>query len=174
MPQKIIFNRANNSLKKGIPRRRITKIEKISKNLTSSKYFPKNGHFLSRAADCFCLFIVNVRQNQHLLIFESFRKQFLQKGENVFEKMRKQKCSFQPKLVFLLGYLLHWYSGIQCSETAQYWIWNAKGTVSRDFRLLVFFMNQLPTPLSIPLGPFRMFFENSWRYLQLMVHHRCR
>jgi hypothetical protein len=30
-----------------------------------------------------------------------------------------------------------------------------KGTVSRDFLLLVFFMNQFP--LSIPLGPFRIF-----------------
>jgi hypothetical protein len=33
-----------------------------------------------------------------------------------------------------------------------------KGTVSRDFLLLVFFMNQFPPkPLSIPLGPFRIF-----------------
>ncbi len=33
-----------------------------------------------------------------------------------------------------------------------------KGTVSRYFLLLVFFMNQFPPkPLSIPLGPFRIF-----------------
>jgi hypothetical protein len=33
-----------------------------------------------------------------------------------------------------------------------------KGTVSRDFLLLVFFMNQFPLkPLSIPLGLFRIF-----------------
>ncbi len=33
-----------------------------------------------------------------------------------------------------------------------------KGTVPRDFRPLVFFMNQFPPkPLSIPLGPFRFF-----------------
>ncbi len=33
-----------------------------------------------------------------------------------------------------------------------------KGTVSRDFLLLVFFMNQFPPkPLSIPLGPFQIF-----------------
>ncbi len=33
-----------------------------------------------------------------------------------------------------------------------------KGTVSRDFLLLVFFMNQVsPNPLSIPLGPFQIF-----------------
>ncbi len=39
-----------------------------------------------------------------------------------------------------------------------------KGTVPRDFRLLVFFMDQFPPqPLSIPLG----------RYSQLEVHHRC-
>ncbi len=35
-----------------------------------------------------------------------------------------------------------------------------KGTVSRNFRLLVFFMNQFPPkPLSIPLGPIRIFSE---------------
>ncbi len=33
-----------------------------------------------------------------------------------------------------------------------------KGTVSRDFSLLVFFINQFPPqPQSIPLGPFRIF-----------------
>jgi hypothetical protein len=32
-----------------------------------------------------------------------------------------------------------------------------KGTVSRDFLLLVFFINQFPPPQSIPLGPFRIF-----------------
>jgi hypothetical protein len=33
-----------------------------------------------------------------------------------------------------------------------------KGTVSRDFLLLAFFMNQFPPKaLSIPLGPFRIF-----------------
>jgi hypothetical protein len=33
-----------------------------------------------------------------------------------------------------------------------------KGTVSRDFLLLVFFLNQLPPPPRIiPLGPFRIF-----------------
>jgi hypothetical protein len=33
-----------------------------------------------------------------------------------------------------------------------------KGTVPRDFRLLVFFMNPFPpSPLSIPLGPFQIF-----------------
>ncbi len=36
-------------------------------------------------------------------------------------------------------------------------------------------MNQFPpTLMSIPLGPFWIYFENSGRYLQLMVHHRCR
>jgi hypothetical protein len=37
-----------------------------------------------------------------------------------------------------------------------------KGTVPRDFRLLVYIK-----PLSIPLGPIRLFFENSRRYSQL-------
>ncbi len=32
-----------------------------------------------------------------------------------------------------------------------------KGTVSRDFLLLVFFMNQFPQPQSIPFRPFRIF-----------------
>jgi hypothetical protein len=33
-----------------------------------------------------------------------------------------------------------------------------KGTVSRDFLLLIFFMNQFsPQPQSIPLGPFQVF-----------------
>jgi hypothetical protein len=32
-----------------------------------------------------------------------------------------------------------------------------KGTVSRDFLLLVIFLNQFPPSLIIPLGPFRIF-----------------
>jgi hypothetical protein len=42
-----------------------------------------------------------------------------------------------------------------CTST---WSQMFKGTVSRDFRLLVFFIESVsPKPLSIPLGPFRIF-----------------
>jgi hypothetical protein len=44
-----------------------------------------------------------------------------------------------------------------------------KGTVSRDFLLLVFFINQFP-----PIWANSKFFENSRRYSQLKVDHRCR
>ncbi len=50
-----------------------------------------------------------------------------------------------------------------------------KWTVPRDFRLLVFFNESVsPKPLSISLGSFRVFFENSQWYSQLKVHRRCR
>jgi hypothetical protein len=43
-----------------------------------------------------------------------------------------------------------------------------KGTVSRDFLLLVFFLESVsPKPLIIPLGLFQIFSKNSWRYLPL-------
>ncbi len=42
-----------------------------------------------------------------------------------------------------------------------------KGTVSRDFLLLVFFLNQFPPSLWLYC------FENSRRYSQLKVCHRC-
>jgi hypothetical protein len=48
-----------------------------------------------------------------------------------------------------------------------------KGTVSRDFSLLVFSSISSPQPQSIPLGPFQIF-ENSQRYSQLKVDQRCR
>jgi hypothetical protein len=48
-----------------------------------------------------------------------------------------------------------------------------KGTVSRDFRLLVFFMNQFPQVPEYTIRAVSNFFENSWRYSQLKVHHRC-
>ncbi len=48
-----------------------------------------------------------------------------------------------------------------------------KGTVSRDFLLLGFFHESVsPKPLSIPLGPFRIFSKISRRYSQLKVDHR--
>jgi hypothetical protein len=48
-----------------------------------------------------------------------------------------------------------------------------KGTVSRDFRLLVFFMDQFPPSIWVyHYGHFE-FFENSRRYSLLKVHHRC-
>ncbi len=50
-----------------------------------------------------------------------------------------------------------------------------KGTVPRDFRLHVFLMNQFPPSpwVRIPLEPFRIFFENFWRYSQLKVETCC-
>ncbi len=47
-----------------------------------------------------------------------------------------------------------------------------KGSLTRDIRLHVFFMNQCPPgPPSIPLEP--NFFENSRRYSRINVYHRC-
>jgi hypothetical protein len=50
-----------------------------------------------------------------------------------------------------------------------------KERVSQRFSTFGFFHESVsPKPLSIPLGPFQIFFENSRRYSQLKVHHRCR
>ncbi len=47
-----------------------------------------------------------------------------------------------------------------------------KGIVPRDFRFLVFFMDQFPrSPWVVAV---LNIFENSRRYSQLKVHHRCR
>jgi hypothetical protein len=53
-------------------------------------------------------------------------------------------------------------------------IMRLKGTVSRDFRLLVFFMNQFPPSPLYTIRAVSNFFENLRRYSQLKVHHRCR
>ncbi len=47
-----------------------------------------------------------------------------------------------------------------------------KGTVSRDFLLLVFFMNQFPQGPEYTIRAVSNFFENSRRYSQLKVGHR--
>ncbi len=47
-----------------------------------------------------------------------------------------------------------------------------KGTMSRDFLFLFFYESVSPQPQSLPLGPFRSFFENLRRYSQVEVHHR--
>ncbi len=47
-----------------------------------------------------------------------------------------------------------------------------KGTVSRDFLLLVFFMNQFPPVPEYLIRTVSDFFENSQRYSQVKVHHR--
>jgi hypothetical protein len=48
-----------------------------------------------------------------------------------------------------------------------------KGTVSRDFLLLVFFMNQFhPRSRVFPSNSVSIFFKNSRRYSQVKVHHR--
>ncbi len=49
-----------------------------------------------------------------------------------------------------------------------------KGTVPRDFRLLVFFMNQLPPSPWAYRRAVSNFFENTRRYSQLKVDHLCR
>ncbi len=48
-----------------------------------------------------------------------------------------------------------------------------KGIVSRDFRLLVFFMNQFPPSIWVYFYGHFEFFRNSRRYSRLKVHHRC-
>ncbi len=47
-----------------------------------------------------------------------------------------------------------------------------KGTVSRDFLLLVYFMNQFPQAPEYTIRAVSNFFENSRRYSQLKVDHR--
>ncbi len=47
-----------------------------------------------------------------------------------------------------------------------------KGTVSRDFLLLVFFMNQFPPAPEYSIQTVLNFFENSRRYSLVKVHHR--
>jgi hypothetical protein len=47
-----------------------------------------------------------------------------------------------------------------------------KGTVSRDFLLLVFFMNQFPPAPDYHIRTVSNFFENSRRYSQVKVHQR--
>ena len=47
-----------------------------------------------------------------------------------------------------------------------------KGTVSRDFSLLVFFINQFPPAPEYPIRTVSKFFENSRRYSQLKVDYR--
>ncbi len=60
------------------------------------------------------------------------------------------------------------------SNASPHLISHRKGTVSRDFLLLVFFINQFPPASEHPIWTVSNFFENSWRYSQLKVDHRCR
>ncbi len=46
--------------------------------------------------------------------------------------------------------------------------------MSRDFLLLVFFINQFPPSPEYPIMTVSNFFDNSRRYSQLKVDHRCR
>ncbi len=46
-----------------------------------------------------------------------------------------------------------------------------RGTVSRDFLLQVFFMNQFPPAPKYPIRTISNFVENSLRYSQVKVHH---
>ncbi len=55
-----------------------------------------------------------------------------------------------------------------------FWSNLLKGTVSRDFLLLVFFINQFPPAPEYPIWAVSNFFENSRRYSQIKVDHRCR
>ncbi len=48
-----------------------------------------------------------------------------------------------------------------------------KGAVSRDFLFLVLFTNQFPPAPEYCGKTVSNFFENSWRYSQLKVCHRC-
>ncbi len=52
-------------------------------------------------------------------------------------------------------------------------VYDIKGTVSRDFLLQVFFMNHLPQAPENNIRIISIFFENSRRYSQVKVHHRC-
>ncbi len=57
--------------------------------------------------------------------------------------------------------------------TSRWVVTTLKGTVSRDFLLLVFLWISLP-PAKYPIKTVSNFFENSRRYSQVKVHHRYR
>jgi hypothetical protein len=59
--------------------------------------------------------------------------------------------------LLLIAYIYHKKS---FKSLAAALLWTLKGTVSRDFLLLVFFMNQFPRPQSITIGTFHMFLKN--------------
>jgi hypothetical protein len=48
-----------------------------------------------------------------------------------------------------------------------------QGKVSRDFLLLVLLMNQFPPAQEYSIRTVTNFFENSRRYSQVKLHHRC-
>jgi hypothetical protein len=53
------------------------------------------------------------------------------------------------------------YGPVRVYSAFSNFLFTFKGTVSRDFLLLVFLMNQFPPqPQSIPIGPFKFFFES--------------
>jgi hypothetical protein len=62
------------------------------------------------------------------------------------------------------------------TRMSTYWISTCvdiKGTVSRDFLLQVFFMNHFPQAPENNVRVISNFFENSRRYSQAKVPHRC-
>jgi hypothetical protein len=48
-----------------------------------------------------------------------------------------------------------------------------KGSLTRDFRLQVFVINQCPSAPEYPIWTISNFFENSWRYSRMNVYQRC-
>ncbi len=52
--------------------------------------------------------------------------------------------------------------------------YNLKGSVSRDFSLLVFSSISFPPAPEYPIKTVSNFFENSRRYSELKIDHRCR
>ncbi len=61
---------------------------------------------------------------------------------------------------------------ISAEQLAKVLYFFIKGTVSRDFLLLVLFMNQFPPAPDYTIRAVSIFFENSRRYSQLQVCHR--
>ncbi len=76
----------------------------------------------------------------------------------------------------LLGYLTHWsflFGYYYTHLHITFPLTLIKGTVSRDFLLLVFFLNQFPQASDYTIRAVSNFFENSRRYSQHKVCHRC-
>jgi hypothetical protein len=48
-----------------------------------------------------------------------------------------------------------------------------KGSLTRDFRSQVFFMNQWPQARKYSVGAVLNFFENLRRYSRINIYHRC-
>ncbi len=97
------------------------------------------------------------------------------KGNKKKEEDEEDEKKVEERLGRLLGLVTSEPSVIRsCNYCTSFCAYNCtlKGRVSRDFLLLVFFMNQFPPSLRVSHYDRFKFFENSRRYSQVKVCHR--